>query len=104
MARATKEQLEQKINIFADAMVNKTHSIKSASYRITLLAIGYSEDELPDCVSEGSKFYLRYKERIDPIMERLKEENRKDEPNIRDQNIRILKDIVANSKSAKDRM
>lgn len=104
MARATKEQLEQKINIFADAMVNKTHSIKSASYRITLLAIGYSEDELPDCVSEGSKFYMRYKERIDPIMERLKEENRKDEPNIRDQNIRILKDIVANSKSAKDRM
>ena len=104
MAKATKEQLEQKINIFADAMVNKTHSIKSASYRITLLAIGYSEDELPDCVSEGSKFYLRYKERIDPIMERLKEENRKDEPNIREQNIRILKDIVANDKSAKNRM
>ena len=37
-------------------------------------------------------------------MERLKEENRKNEPHIREQNIAILQDIVANSKSAKDRM
>lgn len=104
MAKMRKEQIQEKIELFADAMVNKTHGIKSASYRIALLGIGYTEEELPNIYSESYKFYTKYKDRIEPIMERLKEENRKNEPHIREQNIAILQDIVANSKSAKDRM
>ena len=104
MGRLRKEELQQKIELFADAMVNKTHGVKSASYRIACLGIGYKEEELPNCVCEGYRFYEKYKDKIDPIIEKLKEENRKREPDIRDQNISILQDIIANDKSAKNRM
>jgi hypothetical protein len=54
--------------------------------------------------SAGFSFYRSHKEEIDPLIERFRAENRKEYPQIRDNNIAILTEIATEGTRNADRV
>lgn len=95
--RQTKEQVEERIDLFAYAMVNVCMMDKTASYKYVY---ENTEEEPPKWFSQASsKFYERNKEAIDKRIEYYREENRQIRGDMRDNNIAILVDIIKSTKN-----
>lgn len=95
--RQTKERIEERIDLFAYAMVNVCMMDKTASYKYVYENTG---EEAPIWYSSASsKFYQRNKEAIDERMEYYREENRKIRADMRENNIAVLVDIIKSTKN-----
>jgi len=93
----TKEQKEYLIYEFAWHMVNTSAGQKAASYRKAANDPSLSP-------SAGYIFYNTHKEEIDKLIEEFRAENRKNYPQIRDNNIAILTEIATGGTRNQDRI
>ena len=101
----TKEEHEEKIDLFAYAMVNVCMMNKSASYSYVLDKMEVPKEERPKYINvAGNDFYRKNKEKVEPRIKYYQEENRKIRNDIRDMNISVLMDIIATSKNNGDRL
>ena len=101
----TKEELNDKIEAFAYAMVNITHGVRKDAYIYALQAIGIpEEDRTKNPARQASEFYIRHKEKIEAKMEEFRQQNQQVLPHMRDSNIAVLREIIATAKNNNDKI
>lgn len=101
-----KAELNDKIDAFAYAMVNKCHMEKKQSYKYALMAVGVPEENITENMLNVCtyRFYKDHKEKIEAKMAEYIETNQRVLPHMRDNNIAVLRDIIATAKNNNDKI